>query len=305
MNTPEIRELHAFLALVRTGSFSGAAQQLGVSQPAVSGQILKLEQIIGYPLFYRSPEGSTITEQGQALIPFAEDIVKEHADLLRRVAYWNRSQSKLVRIRTDASKTAQWVRNHELQKKTGEDWKDLEPGDDWPSALRNLDVDVVLAGSFMKAGDAPGIKTLVLRQERGMTIAWNPVYYVFRPDSVCLTDVIASTCILPPPTLAIGFRDFLAQWCVATYGFGFGEVIECGSEVEAVNICKLGLGVMIFPGDAEARMKLREAGLETFSAFRFLLPKAFTFGIRYRVDEQNPQILATVARIAEKLGKPD
>ncbi|RYD40197.1 MAG: LysR family transcriptional regulator, partial [Verrucomicrobiaceae bacterium] len=77
-----------FLALVKTGSFSAAAQQLGVTQPAVSAQILKLEQTIGFPLFYRSPEGTSITEQGQALVPLVEDIVKEYTDLLRRAAYW-------------------------------------------------------------------------------------------------------------------------------------------------------------------------------------------------------------------------
>lgn len=308
MNALEIRELQAFLMLVKTGSFSGAAHQLGVSQPAVSGQILKLEQIIGYPLFYRSAEGTTITEQGQALVPLIEDIVKEYADLRRRAAYWNRSQTKLVKIWADASTAAQWARSHSrevVQGKARDDWKDLEPDDDWLSALRNLDVDVVLAGSFLKAGEAPGIKTLALRQERGMTIAWNPAYYGFRLDSFSLADVIASTCILPAPTLAIGFRDFLTNWCESTYGYSFGEVIECRSEAEVVNICKLGLGVMVFPGDVEVRLKLREAGLKTLKTFRIVLPKAFTFGIRYRADEQNPQILNAVARLAEKLGKQD
>ena len=307
MITPEIRELQVFLALVRTGSFSAAAQQLGVSQPAVSGQILKLEQVIGFPLFYRCPEGTAITEQGQALVPLIEDIVKEHTDLLRRAAYWKRSQTKLVKIWTDGSKAAQKARiqAHETaQGKTNEDWQDLEPGKDWPAALRNLEVDIVLAGSFLKVGEAPGIKTLMFRQERGITIAWNPTYYVFHPDSFCLTDAIASTCILPAPTLAIGFRDFLTKWCKSVYGFGLDEAIECRSEADAVNACKLGLGVMIFPGDAEERMKLQQAGLETVRAFQFLLPKAFTFGIRYRADEQNPQILTTVAHLAEKFAKP-
>ncbi len=87
MITPEIRELQVFLALVKSGSFSAAAQQLGVTQPAVSAQIVKLEQVLGFPLFYRCPEGTTITEQGQVLVPLVEDIVKEHADLIRRAAY--------------------------------------------------------------------------------------------------------------------------------------------------------------------------------------------------------------------------
>ncbi|MEO5715288.1 MAG: LysR family transcriptional regulator [Luteolibacter sp.] len=307
MITPEIRELQVFLALAQTGRFSAAAQKLGVTQPAVSAQIVKLEQVIGFPLFYRCPEGTMITEQGRALVPLIEEIVKEHSDLLRRAAYWKRSQTKQVKIWTDGSTTAQEVRvsvPHGVRDNSVEAWQDLEPGNDWLNALRCFEVDIVLAGSFLKEGESAGIKTLAVCQQRGITIAWNPTYYVFNRDSFSLSDVIASTAILPAPSLAIGFRGFLSQWCKSVYGAALEKTIECRSEAEAVNACKHGLGVMIFPGDAEERMKLKPAGLETLHAFEFLLPKAFTFGIRYRTDERNPQILATVQRLSEKVGKP-
>ncbi|MES2438269.1 MAG: LysR family transcriptional regulator [Verrucomicrobiota bacterium] len=304
MITPEIRELQIFLALVKTGSFSAAAQQMGVTQPAVSAQIVKLEQVIGFPLFYRGPDGTSITEQGQALVPLAEDIVKEYTDLLRRAAYWKRSRTNQVKIWTDGSRVAQEVRMPAQE--TGvvtESWQEIEIGKDWLGALRNLEVDIVLAGSFLKAGDVPGIKTVPVRQQRGVTIAWNPTYYVFNPESFSLPDAIASTAILPAASLAIGFREFLDQWCRSVYGISLEEAVECRSESDAVNACKLGLGVMIFPGDADERMKLHQAGLRTVRTFEFILPKAFTFGIRYRADEQNPQILATVARMSERLRK--
>ncbi|RYD31500.1 MAG: LysR family transcriptional regulator [Verrucomicrobiaceae bacterium] len=307
MITPEIRELQVFLALVKSGSFSAAAQQLGVTQPAVSAQILKLEQMIGLPLFYRSPEGTAITDQGQALVPLVEDIVKEYTDLLRRAAYWKRSQTKQVKIWTDGSRIAQEAKmlsQTSLPGSATEAWSELEAGVDWLQALKNLETDIVLAGSFLKAAEVPGIKTVIVRQQRGVTIAWNPTYYVFNRDSFGLPDAISSTCILPADSLAIGFREFLTQWCKSVYGLALEEVIECRSEQDAVNACKLGLGVMIFPGDAEERMKLAHSGLEAVRAFEFILPKAFTFGIRYRAEEQNPQILATVAGLKEKLGKP-
>ena len=306
MITPEIRELQVFLALVRTGSFSAAAQQLGVSQPAVSAQMLKLEQMIGIPLFYRSPEGTTITEQGLALVPLVEDIVKEYTDLLRRAAYWKRSQTKQVKVWTDGSRMALEARKSTqdaVSAGEGESWQELEPGMDWLQSLRNLETDIVLAGSFLKAADIPGIKTVIIRQQRGVTIAWNPAYYVFNRESCGLPDAVSSTTILPAESLAIGFRQFLTQWCKSVYGLALEEVIECRSESDAVNTCKQGLGVMIFPGNAEERMKLEHSGLQSVRAFEFILPKAFTFGIRFRVDEQNPQILKTVARLTERLGK--
>jgi DNA-binding transcriptional LysR family regulator len=306
MITPEIRELQIFLALVRTGSFSAAAQKLGITQPAVSAQIVKLEQVIGFPLFYRCPEGTAITGQGRALVPLIEEIVKEHSDLLRRAAYWKRSQTQQVKIWTDGSKAAQDAHpqaGDQRNEPTGELWDDLEPAKDWPAALRSFEVDIVLAGSFLKDGDVPGIKTLTIYQQRGVTVAWNPTYYVFNRDSFSLTDVISSTSILPTPSLAVGFREFLSQWCRSVYGLSLDKTIECRSEADAVNACKLGLGVMIFPGAADERMRLSHSGLETLRAFDFLLPKAFTFGIRYRADERNPRILATVDRIADKIRK--
>ncbi len=307
MITPEIRELQVFLSLVRTGSFSAAAQQLGVTQPAVSGQIVKLEQFIGLPLFYRCPDGTMITDHGKNLVPLAEDIVREHADLLRRAAYWKRSQTRQVKICADGSIAGQDARR--VGRPAGnqpvcELWQDLEPDLDWLGALRNLDFDIVLAGSFLKVGEVSGIKTIPVRQQRGITIAWSPTFYSFNRASFSLADVIATTPILPARSLAIGFREFLTHWCQTLYGLGLNEVIESQSELEAMNACKHGHGVLVFPGDAEERMKLQEAGLETAYAFEFVLPKAFTFGIRFRTDERNPQILATVERLSKLLMVP-
>lgn len=304
MITPEIRELQVFMALVKSGSFSAAAQQLGVTQPAVSAQILKLEQVVGLPLFYRSPEGTVITEQGRALVPLIEDIIQEYTNLMRRAAYWKRSQTKEVKIWSDGSKLAREAHSAVSGAMSeNEAWDNIDSGKDWIAALASLEVDVVLAGSFLKEGDAPGIRTHVIRQQRGVTIAWNADYYDFDTASFGLPDAISSPCILPAPFLAVGFREFLSKWCKSVYDLPVKNVIECATEDDAVNACKLGLGIMIFPGDADERIKLDKAGLKTLHAFEFILPKAFTFGIRYRAEEQNPQILATVSKLAMRFKK--
>lgn len=300
MISPEFRELEVFLAMAKCGSFSAAAQKLGVTQPAVSAQILKLEQVIGFPLFYRSPEGTVMTEHGKAMVPLVEEVLSEYTNLMRRAAYWKRSQTKEVKIWCDGTKLSQEARVQNGGGKLQEVWQDLPEDSDWRGALRNLDVDIVLTGSFLKAGDGKGIMTLPVRRQKGATIAWNPDYYTFDPATMGLPEAISSTCILPEVCQSLGFREFLARWCDSVYGMSLDNVIECRSEDDAVNACKLGLGVMIFPGDADERMKLTQAGLRVHHAFEFILPKAYTFGIRYRTDEQNPQILATVAKIAER-----
>jgi len=306
MITPEIRELQAFLALVRTGSFSAAAQQLHLTQPAVSAQILKLEQIVGFPLFRRGPEGTALTDQGADLIPLVEDIVKEYDGLLHRADYWKRSRTKQVKIWTDGSRLAQDARvaiHTGNEGASAEAWDDIGPSGDWLSALKELEVDIVLAGSFMKVAEVPGISTVTVQQQRGVTLAWNPEHHRFDSGSFSLPEAIAATVILPAPSLAVGYREFLSQWSKSVYGTNLSEMIECETESDAVDACRTGLGVMIFPGDAEQRIGLSRHGLVTQRAFEFILPQAFTFGVRYRTDEQNPRIMEVVKSLAARLTK--
>ncbi|KAA2260647.1 LysR family transcriptional regulator [Solihabitans fulvus] len=59
--------LRTFLAAHRAGSFTKAARQLGISQPAVTAQIRSLEKTLGKPLFKRVPQGAVPTPVGQEL----------------------------------------------------------------------------------------------------------------------------------------------------------------------------------------------------------------------------------------------
>ncbi|GAB2770500.1 LysR family transcriptional regulator [Streptomyces daliensis] len=59
--------LRTFLAVHRAGSFTRAAALLGLSQPAVTGQIRSLERQLGRPLFLRQARGVTPTTVGEEL----------------------------------------------------------------------------------------------------------------------------------------------------------------------------------------------------------------------------------------------
>lgn len=59
--------LQTFIAVCHTGSFTKAARQLGLTQPAVTQQIRSLESELGKPLFHRTPQGATPTAEGKAL----------------------------------------------------------------------------------------------------------------------------------------------------------------------------------------------------------------------------------------------
>lgn len=56
-----------FFTVARTNGFRKAAEELFVSQPAVSRQIKLLEERLGYPLFYRTTRRVSLTREGKLL----------------------------------------------------------------------------------------------------------------------------------------------------------------------------------------------------------------------------------------------
>jgi len=72
----DIQHLRAFYEVARWRSFSKAAKELFLSQPAVSRQISSLEAEIGLPLFVRMSNHVSLTEPGRKLLTYAEEIIR-------------------------------------------------------------------------------------------------------------------------------------------------------------------------------------------------------------------------------------
>lgn len=69
-----IREIQTFLRICDNGTFAAAAEQMGITQSAVSAQIKTLEKHLGYPLFDRNRRGAVLSEQGERALPIAQQI---------------------------------------------------------------------------------------------------------------------------------------------------------------------------------------------------------------------------------------
>lgn len=85
----ELRHIRYFLAIASEGSFTRAAEQLGIAQPPLSQQIKLLEQEIGVRLFRRLAHGAELTPAGQAFRTAVSHIphqVSEGVRLARRAA---------------------------------------------------------------------------------------------------------------------------------------------------------------------------------------------------------------------------
>lgn len=60
--------LHVFRLVARSGGVTRAAQELFISQPAVSAHLKALETAIGEPLFERTPRGMRLTSAGSIVL---------------------------------------------------------------------------------------------------------------------------------------------------------------------------------------------------------------------------------------------
>ena len=72
----DIRLMQYYLAVVREGNISAAAEALHVSQPALSRQMKDLEEELGVTLFQRGSRRITLTEEGMILRKRAEEMLR-------------------------------------------------------------------------------------------------------------------------------------------------------------------------------------------------------------------------------------
>ncbi|MCB9680649.1 MAG: LysR family transcriptional regulator [Alphaproteobacteria bacterium] len=80
---PDWGHYRTFLAVLRTGSLSAAARELGLTQPTVGRHVEALERALGVRLFVRTHRGLAPTARAEALRPRAEAVAASVASLLR------------------------------------------------------------------------------------------------------------------------------------------------------------------------------------------------------------------------------
>ena len=94
----DTRHLRAFLRIAETGSISRAAESLGIAQPSLSQQLLRLEDEAGSPLFRRTPRGVTLTEAGRVFEAHARSLLLASDQAIEDVRRFRGEASGQVRL---------------------------------------------------------------------------------------------------------------------------------------------------------------------------------------------------------------
>ncbi|MGN8027363.1 LysR family transcriptional regulator [Microbacterium sp. 22242] len=72
---PDIGSLELLVAVVRTGSISGAAREVGVTQQSASARLRAMERQLGLTLFRRTTAGAVPTHEGEVVASWADDVL--------------------------------------------------------------------------------------------------------------------------------------------------------------------------------------------------------------------------------------
>lgn len=241
----ELRQLRYFSAVARHGTFTRAADELHVTQSALSQQVKRLEEQLGVELLLRAPGGVTVTSAGADLLARADAILAEaararadmdaHAGLLRGV----------VRIAADAAAAlalpaalASFHRAHGgirigLRQTAATDAGGL---------VRTGAVDLAVA-SLPASALPDGV--------RGDALADEPLHAIAAPGDPLATagelDVWAlreRPFVLPEPGSAL--REVVTAACERA-GFGPVPLFELGDPAAVRQLVHAGLGVSVVP----------------------------------------------------------
>ncbi len=93
-----ITQLHYILAIEKHLSFVGAAESCNISQPAISMQVKKLEDMLGVELFDRNSSPLKVTNIGKAIINQAKFILKEYTQVFEIISEYKDEIIGTVRL---------------------------------------------------------------------------------------------------------------------------------------------------------------------------------------------------------------
>jgi DNA-binding transcriptional LysR family regulator len=93
--------LRTFLAVIDLGSFTKAGQLLGRTQPAISLQIRKLEELVGLPLLDTSGRTIALTKDGETLARYARQLLVLNDEIVARLQKRGSEGSLRVGLPTD------------------------------------------------------------------------------------------------------------------------------------------------------------------------------------------------------------
>ena len=158
---PSLNALRAFEAAARHLSFTRAADELNVTQAAISHQVKSLEEQIGLPLFQRRNRNLILTDAGQSLLPDLSDAFDRMDTALIKVK--RRDEAGMLMVATMDSLAATWLMPRLTRFRV--DHPDLDIRLATSDKTADYDREGIDIGIRYGAGKWPGMRAVELMRE--------------------------------------------------------------------------------------------------------------------------------------------
>ena len=195
------KSVAAFLATAELGGVRQAAEHLGLSQPAISRIIQRLEQQLQVRLFERLATGMLLTPYGRALLPYARALRREGQHAVEHVDALRGLRRGTVRIGSIASATREYlpyVIQQTVVRYPQFKYDIIESTEDQLiRALLDLELDLAIFGSEPNEPNLTSITTQEMGDEYVLIAA--PDHPVFDHDEITYDFLRNFTWAMPKP----------------------------------------------------------------------------------------------------------
>jgi DNA-binding transcriptional LysR family regulator len=248
----EIGEIRSFVTLARELHFGRAAEQLFISQPALSKQIRHLEEKIGGKLFARTRRKVTLTEPGRFLLPLAHKLLRDSEFALITAKEASAGRVGLLRIGFGLAAVPDVlprviVRFSKKYPAIKLQMRDLSTPSQ-VSALLSRSLDVGMVRLPIHRGE---IETVPILHERLLLVV--PASFQYGPRDT-LSKLRDAPFVLLSRSASATFHDHALSLCRVA-GFAPKVVQESGETFTILNFVRAGLGVSLVQSTA-ARMNV-------------------------------------------------
>ncbi|GLZ41903.1 LysR family transcriptional regulator [Actinokineospora sp. NBRC 105648] len=214
----EVRHLRALTAIDETGSLTQAAKRLGMSQPALSGLLQRIERTLGGRLFFRAEYGCLPTPLGSEVLTEARVVLGGMSAIADRVDEWSRRGLPSDPLRVGGYCgflhviTSKWLRDQpwcsgvSLQEDMDERVSVDKVG------IGALDLAIVYRPPLAGMTVPPGVQSVLVHPAEPVFVAMAHDHPIVRPGPIPLADIAEHPWVDEPPGTN-RWSTYVAQVC--------------------------------------------------------------------------------------------
>lgn len=238
----ELRTLGYFVAVAEAGSVLGAAERIGITQPALSRQLRRLERDLKVDLFVRGHGRLTLSHAGRLVLPRAKDLLRQAEALKGAAAFHAAGHLDRITVAAPSTTLTDVVAPFVATLGAADPVPSLVPADGLSP------VDALAQGADLAIGTArPGPPF------RSRSLVGLPVWAQVPPDhpwagraGIDLAELLGEPVVGLP--LRFTARQAL-QAAVDATASSYGELLEAGDGTLAQALAAAGRGVAVVSDD--------------------------------------------------------